>query len=482
MRQSYLCLPALLIIACTNTQGGHSSDTGGSPSNGGSSATASSSQGGSSTHGSGGTTSASASGGASNTGGAQATGGSIATGGTSSSSTTSPATGGSNPTGGSSATGGSNPTGGTNASGGGGPQGGSANGGNSPNGGSANGGAPKGGSASGGNSGGGGTSGGVGGAVTGGTKANGGSATGGSTSGGGAVASSCANLSFAPATTGKAKPSAAAGGLKVLDWAGFQSAISYSFDDANSSQINNYQAMKDAGGHYTFYLITSKTEASNAVYKTAVKDGHEMGNHTSDHSNCTSASTIDAASTFIKNTFGVTAYAFAAPNGSSACDTTSVSSKFLTDRSVAGNSSIGPGDISSFSWLPADIPSDSASSMGPIAGKWRVFCIHGFVGGSDGAYQPVTLSNFTSAAKSAVSGGSWVETVTNVAAYQVGQNVISKATGNSITWTLPSIFPPNMCVRVTTTGGTVKQNGSDVPWDDHGYYQISLDAKSLTIE
>ena len=472
MRQSCLCLPALLIIACSGSQGDSSSVSGGNPNKGGNSATASSNQGGSSIQGSGGKTSTSESGGSSNTGGLQATGGSTATGGTSASSTTSHATGGSNPTGGSSATGGSNPSGGTSASGGGAPQGGSSNGG-APKGGSGNAGEP--GSKSGGSS-----------AATGGTKPNGGNTTGGSATGGtpsgGAVASNCANLSFAPSTTGKSKPAGAAGGLKVLDWAGFQSAISYTFDDANSSQINNYQAMKDAGGHYTFYLITSKTEASNAVYKTAVKDGHEMGNHTSDHSNCTSASTIDAASTFIKSTFGVTAYAFAAPNGSSACDTSSVSSKFLTDRSVAGNSSIGAGVTSSLSWLPADIPSDSASSMAPIAGKWKVLCIHGFIGGTDSAYQPVTLSNFTSAAKAAVSGGSWVETVTNVAAYQVGQNALSKATGNSITWTLPSVFPPNMCVRVTTTGGTVKQSGKEIPWDDHGYYEISLDAKSLTIE
>lgn len=318
----------------------------------------------------------------------------------------------------------------------------------------------------------------TGGTVTGGTTATGGTVTGGSTSGG-SVANSCANLSFAPSGTGKAKPTGAAGGLKVLDWAGFKSAISYTFDDANSSQINNYPAMKEAGGHYTFYLITSKGEAGNAVYKTAVKDGHEMGNHTSDHSNCNSASTIDAASTFIKSTFGVTAYAFAAPNGSTACNTASVSGKFLTDRSVAGGT-MNPGDIGALTWLPSDVA--STNNMAPAAGKWKTICIHGFTGGTDSAYQPIPLDSFTSAVKSAVSGGSWVETVTNVAAYQVGQNAISKASGNNITWTLPSVFPPNMCVRVTTTGGTVKQNGKEVPWDDHGYYEISLDAKSLSIE
>ncbi len=347
-------------------------------------------------------------------------------------------------------------------------------GGNTPTGGSALGGTGKGGASTGGAGG----TGSNGGTVIGGSKASAG-ASGGGTAAGGAAANSCANLSFAPSETGKAKPSGAAGGLKVLDWAGFKSAISYTFDDANSSQIKNYAAMNSAGGHYTFYLLTSKSEAGNEVYKTALKDGHEMGNHTSDHSNCDKPASIDAASTFIKSTFGVTAYAFAAPNGAGACNTGSVSSKFLTNRSVNGGS-MSAGDTKPLTWLPSDIA--SSNNMAPSAGKWRTICIHGFNGGNDGAYQPIALDSFTSAVKSAVSGGSWVETVTNVAAYQVGQDALSKASGNNITWTLPSVFPPNMCVRVTTSGGTVKQNGKEIPWDDHGYYEIALDAKSLTIE
>jgi peptidoglycan/xylan/chitin deacetylase (PgdA/CDA1 family) len=372
----------------------------------------------------------------SSVGGSQATGGSQSkTTGGSASTGGSKASGGTQATGGSAATGGAKTTGGASAAGGA--------------------------------------------SATGGSVATGGKAsTGGSSSAGGATSFKCANLSFAPSGTGKPKPSGAVGGMTVLNWAGFSSAISYTFDDANSSQINNYTAMKNAGGHYTFYLITGKSEAGNAVYKTAVQDGHEMGNHTSDHSNCTSASTIDAANTFIKSTFGVTAYAFAAPNGSSACNTASVSGKFLTDRSVNGGS-MGPGDTSGFTWLPSDIA--SSSNMAPAAGKWRTICIHGFTGGTDSAYQPIALDSFTSAVKAAISGGSWVETVTNVAAYQWGQKTLTGKT-TSATWTLPSVFPPNMCVRITTTGGTVTQKGQEVPWDDHGYYQISLDAGEVTVQ
>lgn len=49
------------------------------------------------------------------------------------------------------------------------------------------------------------------------------------------------------------------------------------------------------------------------------------------------------------------------------------------------------------------------------------------------------------------------------------------------TWTLPDHFPPNQYLRVKTDGGTLKQNGSALTWDGHGYYEISLDANSVTL-
>lgn len=42
-------------------------------------------------------------------------------------------------------------------------------------------------------------------------------------------------------------------------------------------------------------------------------------------------------------------------------------------------------------------------------------------------------------------------------------------------------FPPNKCLRVSTNGGTLTQNRKTVSWDSHGYYEISLDEKALTL-
>ncbi len=286
----------------------------------------------------------------------------------------------------------------------------------------------------------------------------------------------------AAGTAGQAKPSGKAGGLKVLDWAGFKSAVSYTFDDANSSQISNYTAMNATGGKFTFFLQTGKSEAGNAVWKTALQDGHELGNHTKSHSQNYSDADAQAGYDFIKQTFGITPYSFAAPNGTS--NWQSVSPKYFLNRSVSGGS-VSAYDSTNAGWLPSNVPAQSApaSAMGPAAGKWQIYCIHGFSGGSnDGAYQPLNFSDWQSAAKSAVQGGAWVDTMATVGAYWAGQKAIGKSpTGTKITWTLPAVFPPNKCVRVTVDGGTLTQNGQALTWDEHGYYEVSLDAKSLEI-
>jgi hypothetical protein len=69
----------------------------------------------------------------------------------------------------------------------------------------------------------------------------------------------------------------------------------------------------------------------------------------------------------------------------------------------------------------------------------------------------------------------------------MGQKLLSQAEpavsegGYVWSWTLPPHFPNGMYLRVTVSGGTVSQNGSALPWDPHGFYEIALDAGSLTV-
>jgi hypothetical protein len=334
----------------------------------------------------------------------------------------------------------------------------------------------------------GGTPSGTGGTNTGGSAGGSGGATGGtqSTGGSGPAASfKCDNLSLAPSATGVAKPAGAAGGLKVLDWAGFKGAASFTFDDNTPSQLPNYNALKATGGHVTWFLIAGNVGSQVAQYKATMADGNEVANHTYSHQSPAQAD-VSKAQDFIKTNFGVDAHSLAAPNCAEGWAAFAPSVMFQNRGPCGGGiAAVSPRDNTDPFKLPAWLPAtgESAATMsGAItAGKWRIFVLHGF-DSQGGTYQPVPIANVTGAMSKAVTDGYWVEGMTNVGAYWQGQKLIPATASTSATWTLPAKFPPNMCVRITTTGGTVTQKGAAVPWDDHGYYQISLDAGEVTVQ
>lgn len=346
-----------------------------------------------------------------------------------------------------------------------------------------------------------GDSGGPGGAPVGGTAGTGGSGTagtGGGVAGGGAGGSGgsgptasfkCENLALEPSVSGVVKPAGAAGGLKVLDWAGFKGAASFTFDDNTPSQLPNYDALKATGGRFTWFVVgqwlNGQTSTINQ-FKATIADGQEVANHTYSHQSAGSQSDLEQAQTFITMNFGVTAHSMAAPNCAGAWASVAPAVLFQ-NRGPCGKgvATVSPRDTTSPFALPAYLPDtgESAASMGSAiqSGKWRLFVLHGF-DSQGGTFQPVPIANVTGAMSKAVMDGYWVETMTNVGAYWQGQKLISASATTSATWTLPDKFPPNMCVRITTTGGTVTQKGETIPWDDHGYYEISLSAGEVTVQ
>jgi len=48
-------------------------------------------------------------------------------------------------------------------------------------------------------------------------------------------------------------------------------------------------------------------------------------------------------------------------------------------------------------------------------------------------------------------------------------------------WTLPAHFPAGKFLRVTVDGGHLAQGGQALSWDGHGYYEVALDAGTLTL-
>jgi len=320
-----------------------------------------------------------------------------------------------------------------------------------------------------------------------GSGAGGGSAGGGTvgTGGSGPAASfKCDNLSLAPSKTGVAQPAGAAGGLKVIDWAGFTGAVSFTFDDNTPSQLANYSTLKGTGAHFTWFLIAS---SAGTGYKATIADGQEIANHTQTHPGSASAGEVSNAQTTLKSNYGVDVHSMAAPNCADAWKAFAAPAKLFQNRGPCGSgiATVGPRDSTDPFLLPAYLPAAGEASATMSAsiqsGKWRIFVIHGF-DSQNGTYQPVPIDNVKGSMSKAVTDGYWVEGMTNVGAYWQGQKLIPASATTSATWTLPANFPPNMCVRVTTTGGTVTQKGQTISWDPHGYYQISLDAGEVTIK
>lgn len=329
--------------------------------------------------------------------------------------------------------------------------------------------------------------------------------TGGSVGSGGSTAS--VPPSDLPAPSGSvAKPTGAVGGLSILDWAGFKGALSYTFDDSLSSQIQHYDELKATGVRMTFYVV-SNNNASSQTWKTAVKDGHELANHTAHHckdngTQCawgayagSLASEISQCSSYITGTLGAPGvWTMAAPYGDGGYSTAAQATLFLNRGVNGGQIGAGASDTTNPFSLPCQTaqPSQSAATFNAATnsarsgGKWQIFLIHSL--GGDGGYNPISTSELLSSINYAKGlGDMWIDSVVNVGAYWRAQKVLASVTpqisGSSTTWswTLPANFPPGKYLRVKFTGGSVTQNGKSVPWSSRGYYEIALDEGKMTL-
>ncbi len=281
--------------------------------------------------------------------------------------------------------------------------------------------------------------------------------------------------------------------LEIVNWAGRQAALSYTLDDGTASQIANYDALNGLGVPLTFYLVTN-WGGDNAVWKRAVADGHEIGNHSQSHPQTGTGETLDAATAFLEDELGVRPLTMAAPYGDPSYPPLAPA-RFLLNRGVGGGSVAPNGNSDPYN-LPTYTPPSNANQAtldsgvsGAVAqGRWQTMLIHGFTGGGDGAYQPIPLADFLAHIEGQRDSGQvWIGTVLRVGAYYLAQKLLTAATpvpeGSATrwSWTLPEFFPTGHCLRVRSNG-RVLQGGQPVAENPLGFYDIALDAGELTVE
>ena len=120
-------------------------------------------------------------------------------------------------------------------------------------------------------------------------------------------------------------------------------------------------------------------------------------------------------------------------------------------------------------------------------GKWVTFLFHSLLPDAQNWFAGVDVTAVTgSIAHAKDLSDVWIDTLANVGAYWLGQKALQAAipitagTTTTYSWKLPDHFPPGKILRVTVDGGTLRQGMTVLAWDGHGYYEIALDAGTLT--
>ena len=322
------------------------------------------------------------------------------------------------------------------------------------------------------------------------------------------VAREASGLPVGPAR-GVPRPSGAPGNLTVLDWAGFKGAVSWTFDDAQPSHIAHYAELQAVGVPMTFYLTTNNDgEAGFArTWQRAVQDGHELGNHSVHHchanlTGCTSGRPLptldaeidDATSYIVAHTPQKAVWTAASPFGDNGYDRPD-EARFFVNRGVPSGT-VAPNDHTDPYNLPIHMVAtgETAAQMNQVTdaaragGRWAIFLVHTLTPTDAVWYAPVAVGEVTAAMSHGKSlPDVWTGTLVDIAAYWRGQQIVAAAapvvSGATTTWAwrLPPRFPPGKVVRVKVDGGTPSQNGRPLAWSEHGYYEVALDAGSLTL-
>jgi peptidoglycan/xylan/chitin deacetylase (PgdA/CDA1 family) len=300
------------------------------------------------------------------------------------------------------------------------------------------------------------------------------------------------------------------GALTVLPWDNHRAAVSLTFDDADSVQLDKaVPELNKRQLRATFFLTISKLTRLDD-WRKVQREGHEIGNHSVSHehpSGLTKADEelqVEDAKKFLDSNFRSDVCIFAYPY-----EETSPGLAFWVKKyDFAARGWRGSGDHlyvrpdADPDWY--SLPSqptysryDSVVYQGWIdkaisTGTWTTLQMHGMEDASTG-WEPISIGTFAfivNYLKAAEQRGLWVAPFGIVAAYLRAQRTLQQAEshqvegGEQLNWTLPQPFPPGVVLKARVRPGSrfrVFQRGHELHPDKHGVYSVSFDARELTV-
>ena len=298
--------------------------------------------------------------------------------------------------------------------------------------------------------------------------------------------------------------------LTVLPWNGHKAAVSLTFDDADSVQLDKaVPALNQRQLRGTFFLTISKLTRLDD-WRKVQREGHEIGNHSVSHEHpstltrVSEETQVEDAKRFLDSNFKSDISIFAYPY-----EETSPGLAFWVKKyDFAARGWRGGGD-QLYVRSDADpdwysLPSQPTySRYGPAVyqdwidkamstGTWTTLQMHGIDDASTG-WEPIPAATFVfvlNYIKAAEQRGLWIAPFGEVAAYLRAQRILQQAGlrrvdgGEKFTWGLPQPFPRGVVLKVRVSQGSrcrVFQRGHELHPDKRGIYSVSFDARELVV-
>jgi peptidoglycan/xylan/chitin deacetylase (PgdA/CDA1 family) len=303
----------------------------------------------------------------------------------------------------------------------------------------------------------------------------------------------------------------APGDVTILDWAGFGSALSYTFDDGEPSQLEHYEELAAAGAPFSFYVSKGWESSSPdfvGAWSRAARDGHELGNHTVHHPRSDLKGSIaggDALASheleiaedeeYLRKVLGQkNVWSMASPFGDQGWNRHA--GRFYAFNRGVQEGRIAPGDDSDPLDLPVFMAKGGESEdelngrvgAARAEGSWLIFVFHTLAPTKESWYAPVDIAAVTGSLRRAKDRGDvWIDALYKIAAYWLGQRIVesarTEASGDGVCWTwkLPEHFPAGCYLRAAARDGSLMQDGKNLVRDASGFFEISLDSLSLTL-
>lgn len=318
------------------------------------------------------------------------------------------------------------------------------------------------------------------------------------------------DLPVPPGAAGSSEPQGSMMAMQTVHWAGFKSAVSYTFDDSTSDQVAHWPELQATGLRFTFFITSGQAgyASYDQVWKSAIASGSELGNHTQAHCHAdltgcaidakkaaTLRDDVQACDNYITGVLGqkqVSTMAYPYGDQGYAAD---AAQHFFLAR-VVGGGPVHALDATNPFAIPCYLPAqdettdvlDARLEQSHTQGAWDTYLIHALRPNPAG-FQPIELSALVAHLEhTKAKADVWIDTFAHVGAYWLGETILDNArkqgvTANGstgMTWSLPAHFPSGRFVRVVTGGGHLRQAGLVLPWNPHGYYEVALDGGELT--